>query len=93
MTEPNYVFVKGEGWVPVSYESHTIVNRTGQTVRYELREPKEGEIFMHCNDPWNAKRWGEWVYQSSHVFKNSESHRYPRKEIKPGSSLCVMIWE
>lgn len=45
MNEPNYVYVKGEGWVPYNGPEFVIVNHPEKTFRLEQRRPNPGETY------------------------------------------------
>lgn len=47
MTEPNYEYVKGQGWVVSS--STIVFMKCGTRVRLEFRDPERGEHHMCCN--------------------------------------------
>jgi hypothetical protein len=53
VTEPTYVYIKGEGWL---VETAPVVTMgCGTKVRLELRNPKEGEHYMCCNKKLNPE--------------------------------------
>lgn len=92
VTEPYYDFIPGKGWVPTTVECRTVFDKRGQRVRLELRKPRDGEIYIHCRDPWTMNDWVNWAERSAHVFKDSETYRYPKKELVEGACYCVLTW-
>jgi hypothetical protein len=48
MTEPNYEYVKGQGWVVCNFiQGPVITMRGGRKVRLEFRNPVKGERYDH----------------------------------------------
>jgi hypothetical protein len=76
MTEPTYIYRKGEGWiVSPPYETHTITNDEG-TFRIERRKPSAGESYtFNLGRLWDWEEWVSWAGWGS--LKRRKTYPYP----------------
>lgn len=45
MTEPTYEYVKGQGWIALTYDFVVVNMRNGKIYRFENRKPVKGELY------------------------------------------------
>ena len=67
MSEPNYVFKKGEGWVLQTIKTLVALDKRGKRVRIEIRPAKPGEYFFNpgkCNDYELKQHVGAFSYNT-----------------------------
>lgn len=83
-TDPEYVFVKGDGWVPAGKPKNTLrVQMKDHLVDIELRKPELGERFMYSTFILHGEtleKWGRWA----------ENEKYDQMMIRHNDSL---LWK
>lgn len=76
--EPNYTYVKGQGWVvqpDEPAETMIVYGRNGKPVRLEMRWPKDGEMFIVGLPGWSIEQYARHIMNYSWDVGETRPHR------------------